>query len=80
MNSDTVLKIKSLIAELTGLEISQLQNAADFEADLNLNNYEVSELAVGLEERLKIELDHEEVAKIKTVGRLINILSEKLEE
>lgn len=80
MNTENQTKIKNLISELTGLELSQLSNAADFEADLNLNQLEVNELIASLAEKLSIELDHEEVAKIKTVGRLINVVSEKLEE
>lgn len=80
MSVDLTQKIKMLVSELTGIELSQLTSSADFEADLNLNQLEVSELITGLEERLKVELDHEEIAKIKTVGKLINVVSEKLEE
>jgi len=80
MNTDLQQKIKLLVSELTGLELSQLTNSADFAVDLNLNKAEVAEMIAGLEKQLKFELESEEVVKIKTFGRLVAVVSEKIEE
>lgn len=48
--------------------------------DLNLNKIEVAELIAGLEKKLNFEIDQEEIVKIKTVGRLIAVINEKIED
>jgi acyl carrier protein len=80
MESALAIKIRQMVSELTGIEPEQLTTGADFEADLNLNRLELSELITSLERNLNIEIDQGEIAKVKTFGRLVSIIGEKMEE
>lgn len=80
MENDLSLKIKRLTADLTGIETELLTASADFAADLNLNQTEVHELIAGLEKKLNFEIETEEISKIKTFGKLVTLVTEKLEE
>jgi len=80
LNSDFVKKIRDIVSEITGVETSQLVPSAEFETDLNLNRLELAEVIGNLEKRLNIELDPEEIRRVKTFGQLLSIISEKVEE
>lgn len=75
---DYVKKIKTLIADKAGLEISEVTPDQYFEDDLNLGEMEVRDILEELEEALDIELI-EEKDNIETVNDLIELVREQVE-
>ena len=75
---DYVKKIKTLIADKAGMEISEVTPDQYFEDDLNLGEMEVRDILEELEEALDIELI-EEKDNIETVNDLIELVREQVE-
>jgi len=80
MNSENGQKIKLTLSEVLGVDEKILVPSSDFENDLNLEKLEVSEALVRLAERLGIDFSTAEIENIKTVGQVLTLAEEKLDE
>ena len=80
MSSENQQKIKLALSEVTGIDETLLRPASDFENDLNLEKLEVSEALVKLAEKLGIDFSTAEISNLKTVGQVLNLAEEKLDE
>ncbi|MCX6783552.1 MAG: acyl carrier protein [candidate division WWE3 bacterium] len=78
--TNIVDKIKLVVIEKTGVEEAQLTASADFEADLNIHSLEIVEILDKLEDDFNITFSKEDGLRIKTVGDLTRLVSEKVEE
>jgi acyl carrier protein len=78
VTTNYLAKIKKIISEKTGLDVSEITEESYFEEDLNISEMELMEILSEVEEVLHVDLS-EEKDEIETVGDLIDILIEKLE-
>jgi len=80
MSAETVSKIKSTLAEVLGMDEKLLMPGSDFENDLNLEKLEVSEALARLAEKLDVDFSTAEIENIKTVGQVLALAEDKLDE
>ncbi len=78
MSLDYVKKIKKVIADKTGQEPEEIEEAAYFEDDLNVGEMELIDILETLEDALHVELIKEK-ANIETVQNLIELVEEQVE-
>ncbi len=69
-------KIQAIIAEQLGIDESEITMESNFSDDLGADSLDLFELVMNLEEEYSIEIPTEELEAIKTVGDVINYLSE----
>jgi long-chain acyl-CoA synthetase len=66
----------ALIAEITGVKVAESSDGLRLSEDLYLDSLGRVQLASALEQRLGIELDEEQMAKIETLGELRNAVGQ----
>ncbi|PIP52850.1 acyl carrier protein [Candidatus Beckwithbacteria bacterium CG23_combo_of_CG06-09_8_20_14_all_34_8] len=72
--------IIELIANILGIETSEITIESDFYDDLNCDDKELVELKLQLEDKLKIEFDEGEYSQIETVNDLFELIEENTDE
>lgn len=60
-------KIKEIIAESLGTEISTLMEETSFKEDLGADSLDLFEMVMALEEAFNVEIPSEDLEKIKTI-------------
>lgn len=72
-------KIRALIAEQFSIENEDdITIQTSFIDDLNADSLDVVELIMALEEEFDIQISDDEVENIKSVGDIVNYISEKV--
>ena len=69
-------KIKSIIAETLNCEEDKITLEAYLFTDLVADSLDAMELSLAIEENLGVSITDEQMAEIKTVGDIVNILGE----
>jgi acyl carrier protein len=77
--SDTKAVVKILMEQL-GIEESQVTPEARIMEDLNADSLDVMEILMAVEERFKLSIPDEVSERVSTVGELIELLQEMLEQ
>ena len=73
-------KLCKLISEQFGIEADTITMDTTFENDLDADSLDIVELSMALEEEFGIsEMSEAEIAKIATVGDLVNYIQNKLD-
>jgi len=72
--ADVEAKVKEIVAEQLGVDISKVVLAASFINDLGADSLDTVELVMALEEEFKLEIPDEEASKITTVGLAIDYI------
>jgi acyl carrier protein len=75
--SETVARIKAIIAEKLGVEESALVNNASFSNDLGLDSLDVLETFMAFEKEFGIKIDDEAAEKLTTVGSVIDYITSR---
>ena len=70
-------KIKEIIAESLGTEISTLTEETSFKEDLGADSLDLFELVMALEDEYSVEIPAEDLQNLLTVGDVMNYLKEK---
>lgn len=60
-----------VVAEVSGKSVEELEPSSELVAHLGIDSPRALQLLVELEDRLEIEIDDAEVAKLATVGDLL---------
>lgn len=71
-------KIKTVLAEQTGIDASEITMESTFTEDLNIDSLDMVELVMELEEEYGIEIDEDDADKIKTIGDVVNYINERI--
>ena len=71
-------KIKKAIAEQTGIDENSITLEATFREDLNIDSIDLVELIMQLEEEYDIEFDDDQAESLKTVGDVVNYISNNM--
>ncbi|TGN21098.1 acyl carrier protein [Leptospira idonii] len=69
-------KIKSIIVEQLGVDISEVHEKAHFIDDLGADSLDTVELVMALEEEFGVEISDELAEKIQTVGDVTKYIDE----
>jgi acyl carrier protein len=69
-------KIKEIVAEQLGVEVSEVTTEASFVDDLGADSLDTVELVMALEEEFGIEIPDEDAEKISTVQDAITYIEE----
>lgn len=77
---DRFEEIKGFIQEILGADPSTITSETNFEDDLNADSLDLVELAMAVEDHYGIEVSDEDLAKIKTVGDILEVLEKLLDE
>lgn len=67
-------RVKEIVAESLGAEISTITEESKFNDDLGADSLDLFELAMALEEEYGVEIPTEELEKIVTVGDAVKFL------
>ncbi|RMD47043.1 MAG: acyl carrier protein [Aquificota bacterium] len=70
-------RIKEIIADQLGIDVSQIKPESKFVDDLGADSLDVVELIMAFEEEFDVEIPDEDAEKIQTVGDVINYIKEK---
>lgn len=68
-------KIKEVIAEQLGVEISAIKNDSHFVNDLGADSLDTVELVMALEDMFKIEVGDDDAEKMLTLQHIIDFLT-----
>ena len=69
-------KVKAIIAETLNCEEDKITMEANLFTDLGADSLDAMELSLALEENLGASISDEQMAEIKTVADIVNILGE----
>ncbi|MFQ5452788.1 MAG: acyl carrier protein [Candidatus Zixiibacteriota bacterium] len=73
-------RVKEIIVEQLGVEVSQVTERAKFIEDLGADSLDTVELVMALEEEFSIEIPDEDAEKITSVGDAINYINNHAKE
>ncbi|MBE5965068.1 MAG: acyl carrier protein [Lachnospiraceae bacterium] len=68
-------KIKEIISETTGADVSTITESTSFKDDLGSDSLELFELVMALEEEYNVEIPTEDLEQLKTVGDILDYLN-----
>ena len=68
-------KIKVILAEQFDVEEDSLKNDTDLQDDLGADSLDVVDLLMSIEDEFEIEIPDEEIENIRTVGDLVDLVS-----
>lgn len=67
-------KIKEIIAESLGTEISTLTEETSFKEDLGADSLDLFEMVMAFEEAFEVEIPSEDLEQITTVGDVVKCI------
>ena len=67
-------KIKEIIAESLGTDISTLTEETSFKEDLGADSLDLFEMVMAFEEAFEVEIPSEDLEQIQTVGDVVKYL------
>ena len=67
-------KVKEIIVENLGVDVSTVNTQASFVNDLGADSLDTVELVMALEEEFDIEIPDDEAEKIQTVGQAVDYI------
>jgi len=73
-------KVKEIIVEQLGVDISEVTESASFIDDLGADSLDTVELVMAFEEEFDIEIPDEDAEKMTTVGEAMAYLEKKLSD
>ena len=76
--TDTVNRVKSIIAEQLGVKPEEVTPEASFVEDLGADSLDTVELVMALEEEFGIEISDEDAEKMTTVGDALKYIEDKI--
>lgn len=73
-------KVKKIIVDQLDVEEDKVTEAASITDDLGADSLDVVDLVMSFEEEFDIEIPDDQVEKIKTVGDIVKLIEEKVED
>lgn len=67
-------KVKQIVAEQMGVDVSEISRETSFANDLNADSLDTVELVMELEDEFETSIPDEEAEKIQTVGHAIDYI------
>lgn len=76
--SQTEQEVIEIVAEQLGVDKSEISREKSFVEDLNADSLDLTELIMTFEERFSCEISEEEAEKLKTIGDVIDYISQQM--
>ena len=76
--SETLLRIKKVVADKLGVDESEVVPEASFTADLGADSLDSVELIMELEREFDIEISDTEAEKLATVAKVIKFVEDRM--
>jgi|TARA_B110000037_G_C16914050_1_gene421489 acyl carrier protein len=73
--SDTIGKLKNIVAESLGVDIDEVNEKSYFIEDLGADSLDIVELVMAIEKEFDVEIPDEDADKIATVQDAIDYVS-----
>lgn len=73
-------KIKELVAEQLGVDVTELTQETSLKEDLNADSLDLFQIIMSLEEEFGIEIPTEDTESIATIGDIERYLTKRSEE
>ncbi len=73
-------KIKEVVAEQLGVEVSELKKETNLKDDLNADSLDLFQIIMSLEEAFELEIPTEDTESISTIGDIESYINSKKEE
>ncbi|NLK74504.1 MAG: acyl carrier protein [Clostridiales bacterium] len=70
-------KIKEIVAEQLGVDVSELTDETSLKDDLNADSLDLFQVIMSLEEEFDIEIPTEDTENIKTIGDIEKYLNSR---
>jgi acyl carrier protein len=77
MSENVADKVKAIIADKLGVDVSKVKEEARFIDDLGADSLDTVELVMTLEEEFDIEISNDEGQEIQSVGDAISFIQNK---
>ena len=74
MEENIINTIKEIITDKTGIETDVLNPIMRIQEDLGIDKYDITEISISIEDKFSIQIDDDDVMKIKTIGEYINMV------
>jgi acyl carrier protein len=71
-------KVKNVLVESLDVEEEKITMDSNLIDDLDIDSLELVDLTMEFENEFDIEIEDDQVEKIKTVGDIVNLIKEKL--
>lgn len=68
-------RLAEIIAEVMNLDPGMIQKDTSFVEDLGADSLDVYQIMINIEEEMQVELNVDEVEKVKTVGDVLELLN-----
>jgi len=76
--SDVEQRVKEVVARTLKVDMGRITNEARFVEDLGAESIQSVELVAAFEEEFDMEMDEEEALDVKSVGKAITFIAERL--
>ena len=80
MQDDIEKEIMEIIADVSGLDVEEINPDANFFQDLEIDSIKAIEITVAIEKKFKISVRDEDVPNITTVRQAIGLVNQLLAE
>ncbi len=77
MSAEVKDRVKKIIVDQLGVDADKVKPEASFIDDLGADSLDIVELVMALEEEFNIEIPDEEAEKARTVGDVMQYVSQK---
>jgi acyl carrier protein len=75
--SDTLAKVKEIVAEQLGVDVSEVKPEASFQNDLGADSLDLVEVVMALEEEFDVDIPDEDADSIHTVQEAVDYIDQK---
>lgn len=75
MSAEIMDRVKSIVVDRLGVEVSEVTLEASFKEDLGADSLDVVELVMELEDEFDMEISDEDAEKINTVGDVVTYIA-----
>lgn len=77
MPSDTIEKVKDIIADQLGLSSEDVRLESSFSDDLGADDLDLVELMMAFEEEFEVDIDEDAAERLGTVQDVVNYVSSR---
>jgi acyl carrier protein len=71
-------RVKEVVSDVLGVPVEEIDEEAEFVADLGAESIQSLELVASFEEEFEIEMDEERALQVQSVGDAIDFIAEYL--
>ena len=78
MAEDSIRRLRQLVSDQLGVDVSEMRPESSFHEDLGADSLDVVELVMAIEEVFDLEISDEEAESMRTVGDVETYVSSRV--